>query len=326
MLLCVPEVKQMIAAGKCLFLAGSATALSQLPTGNWIGGSIPYFMGAEGGVHSESQIFVTEVPHYATGVTIREYTSESLSELYRDAPANGFTFLLIPNGSPFLQTFARDASECDGFLIKPMIGWVTGTQLSYIGQKKAIIVDGRSQVTSSQSALAMHVTLPTAQFADVEIVHIFKPGSGDALTFPKSGFETIDCFVNDKPAKFSEYIASRKINTQLPLTANYCGSVLNVSVQSVDLEAGTVHLYAPVFRGIKYYFAEPVGDYAQAFAAAIPNDDEQPIFSCNCILNYVYGKLEGHRTGQVTGPITFGEIAHQLLNQTMVQLKIRNAA
>jgi hypothetical protein len=325
MLRTIPEVQQLIATGTSLFLAGSADALSQLPAGNWIGGSIPYFMGAQGGVHSESSIFVTEVPGNAAPVTIREYSCELLPELYRDAPANGFTFLLIPNGAPFLQTFARDASECDGFLLKPMIGWVTGMQLSDIDTHQAVVVDGRSLKSSSQSALAMHVPLPATQFAEVEIVNIFKPGSGDVITFPRSGFEVRDCFVNGKPANFAEYLRDAVIDTQLPLTADYCGSILNVSIQSVQPEAGAVHLYAPIFHGIQYRFAEPIGDYVQAFAAAIPKGHEA-LFSCNCILNYVYGKLAGQRTGEVTGPITFGEIAHQLLNQTMVQLSIREAA
>ncbi len=39
------------------------------------------------------------------------------------------------------------------------------------------------------------------------------------------------------------------------------------------------------------------------------------------MLNYVYGKLEGRHTGKLTGPITFGEIAYQLLNQTLVYLE-----
>jgi hypothetical protein len=325
MLHSILEVQQMIASGKSLFLAGSAASLSKLPTGNWIGGSIPYFMGAEGGIHSEGRIFVTELPSTAADVVIREYSSKSLPDLYRDAPDNGFTFLLIPNESPFLDTFARNASECDGFLLKPIVGWVTGVQLSEIGKVKATAVDGRTLSITSQSALAMHVTLPANLFAELEIVNIFKPGSGDELTFPESGFNATECFVNGKSTNFAEYIAGKKIDTQLPLTADYSGSILNVSVQSVDRTAGKVHFYAPVFTGIKYYFANPVGDYAQAFAEAIPNNDEA-LFSCNCILNYVYGKLEGHHTGGVTGPITFGEIAHQLLNQTLVQLKIRNAS
>jgi hypothetical protein len=39
-------------------------------------------------------------------------------------------------------------------------------------------------------------------------------------------------------------------------------------------------------------------------------------------LNYLYGKLEGRKTGDLTGPITFGEIAFQLLNQTLVYLEV----
>lgn len=38
----------------------------------------------------------------------------------------------------------------------------------------------------------------------------------------------------------------------------------------------------------------------------------------------LYGGLEGRKTGHITGPITFGEIAHQLLNQTMVRLYLRD--
>ena len=34
-------------------------------------------------------------------------------------------------------------------------------------------------------------------------------------------------------------------------------------------------------------------------------------------------KLEGKKTGAFTGPITFGEIAYQLLNQTLVYLEVK---
>ena len=49
------------------------------------------------------------------------------------------------------------------------------------------------------------------------------------------------------------------------------------------------------------------------------------VFSCNCILNYLYSELEGKKTGSFVGPITFGEVAYQLLNQTLVYLKIEDA-
>jgi hypothetical protein len=324
MLQSIYEVQQMIAAGKSLILAGSAPALSQLPAGNWIGGSIPYFMDKEGGVNSESRIFVTEVPARATGVEIRAYSAEDLSRLYSDAPANGFSFLLVPNGAPFLAAFASHAQDCEGFLLKPIVGWVTGVDVSALGKEAATVVDGRSQTSSSEWALAMHVALPASQVAELEIVNIFKPGCGDTLSFSEAGFAAGDCLINDRPANLAQYIGRKGIDTRLPLTADYCGSIINVSLQAVEAGSDTVRFYAPVFPGVKYRFAEPVPDYAAAFAKALPHGDDS-LFSCNCILNYLYGGLEGKHTGSVYGPVTFGEIAHLLLNQTLVQLKIHDA-
>jgi hypothetical protein len=34
--------------------------------------------------------------------------------------------------------------------------------------------------------------------------------------------------------------------------------------------------------------------------------------------------LAGKQTGAFTGPVTFGEVAYQLLNQTLVYLKIHD--
>jgi len=90
----------------------------------------------------------------------------------------------------------------------------------------------------------------------------------------------------------------------------------------VDLERGRVQFYAPVFADIEYRHAAPVGDYVQEFDLQIATHPAQAAFSCNCILNYLYGKLEGKKAGHLTGPITFGEIAHQLLNQTLVYLEV----
>ncbi len=47
-----------------------------------------------------------------------------------------------------------------------------------------------------------------------------------------------------------------------------------------------------------------------------------PVLSCNCILNYQYGELEGRKIPPFTGPVTFGEVAYQLLNQTLVYVEI----
>jgi len=95
-----------------------------------------------------------------------------------------------------------------------------------------------------------------------------------------------------------------------------------VSIQAMLDKEKSVQFYAPVFEGVSYRIARPVEDYAAKFHVAVPNGAAKPVFACNCILNFLYGELEGKKTGAITGPITFGEIAYQLLNQTMVFLQI----
>src|SRR5512143_408331 len=67
----VAEVKAMIARGKKLLLAGEETLLKQLPAGNWIGGSIPYFMTEQGGLSTQYKIYVTELPDFVTDIQIK---------------------------------------------------------------------------------------------------------------------------------------------------------------------------------------------------------------------------------------------------------------
>jgi hypothetical protein len=89
-----------------------------------------------------------------------------------------------------------------------------------------------------------------------------------------------------------------------------------------------VKFYAPVFSGVDYKHAREVADYASAFTAQLQKiglAEGSVIFSCNCILNYLYSGLEGRNTAPFVGPITFGEIAYQLLNQTLVYLQMQDA-
>jgi len=85
-----------------------------------------------------------------------------------------------------------------------------------------------------------------------------------------------------------------------------------------------VRFYAPVFPGIEYRHAASIGDYAQEFAALASGTHGDVEFSCNCILNYVHGNLRGRQAGDLRGPATFGEIAYQLLNQTLVYLAVQS--
>jgi hypothetical protein len=73
---------------------------------------------------------------------------------------------------------------------------------------------------------------------------------------------------------------------------------------------------------VTYRAAKPVANYAQRFLDAVAPEGGQSVFACNCVLNYLHGQLEGRRTGHLFGPMTFGEIAYQLLNQTLVHITV----
>jgi hypothetical protein len=322
----IAEVTTKIATGKPLLLAGSEPALSQLPKGNWIGGTTSYFMDVDGCTNSGTQIFVNEIPNFALRFQIAEYSPETLPSIFKDAPEKGFSFLILAAGSPVHTAYAKGAPRYEGFVIKPVAGWVSGVPLTEIGRTEPKVFNGQTGEAFSSRAIVMHVALPPNKIADLEILNVFKPGAGDAITFPESGFTASQCLVNGKPTNFAEYISSIHADTRLPLTADYNGSVINVSVQSVDEKAGLVRLYAPIFAGTEYRFAAPVDDYVESFDSILGAQLVPAAFACNCILNYVHANLEGKSVGSITGPITFGEIAHQLLNQTLVRLTIYDCA
>jgi hypothetical protein len=102
---------------------------------------------------------------------------------------------------------------------------------------------------------------------------------------------------------------------------DYSGVGVNVSVKNI--EGGTVNFYAPVFADIDYRFAVEIPDYEAAFEEMLSvTENKNSIFACNCILNFLYGNLEGKKIHGLYGAITFGEIAWQLLNQTLVYVTI----
>jgi hypothetical protein len=157
-----------------------------------------------------------------------------------------------------------------------------------------------------------------------QALNLFQQGSGDVITVEEEGFTIKDCFVNGEKQNFSDYLVKNSIDLKLPLVADLYGVMVNTSFQNNDIANKVVHLYAPVFKGIKYRIANPVGDYTTEFANKIPAHASNNAFSCNCILNYLYGELEGKKTGKMFGPMTFGEVAYILLNQTLVYMEIKD--
>jgi len=313
-------VVQLVESGKSLILAGDEALLREVPSGKWIGGTIPYFMTEAGGIATRESIFVQEVPESAVGTRIDTYTEQGIANVANHGSDNGYTVLIIPAFSAIHEKYALEAASYEDMFLKVVTGWISGILLDEIGKSSPRVFDGRTGAVYGDRAVAMHIDLPPNQHAQLGIVNIFEPDDGDELQFERNGFSTVECLVNGQRLNFLEYIQTHGIDTRLPLIANYMGTGVNVSIQSAD--AGIVKFYAPVFAGIKYRLAKPIGNYSDCFSSAIPAGLREPAFSCNCILNYLYGNLENRRTSTITGPMTFGEIGYQLLNQTLIYVSI----
>ncbi|MBN2527811.1 MAG: hypothetical protein JXR76_15585 [Deltaproteobacteria bacterium] len=319
----VDDVADKIDNGERLLLAGDEALLSSLPNGTWIGGTIPYFMAENGGKFDEKKIFVTSFPDYVNLAAINQYNERSLRNVYTDIPDNGIGFIMMPATSQTHLSFSLNAPNYSNFALHPLIGWITGVNLAELGQKTAKIVNGESGEVLDDGALVMQLQLPPGKIAEVNIVNVFEQGDGDVLVFPENGFQVKDALINGVKRNFAEYLLENSTDTRLPLVADYYGVNVNVSFQNINEAEGVVNLYAPVFKSIEYGQAKPVGDYVQRFSENRPKESiEKIVFSCNCILNYLYSDLENRQTAGVMGPITFGEIAYQLLNQTLVYVTI----
>ena len=320
----ISKVKEMIIQGKKLMLAGDESALSKLPEGQWIGGTIPYFMAEDGGILVKDKIFVNELPSYLTKVEMKIYDENSLKDVFKNAPLNGFSVIILPASSRVHLSFAINAPTYEMFAANPLIGWISGVHVNDIGKVNAKVFFGQDKKCLANSAVVIHAELPKKKYAEINIVNIFKQGTGDTITFDTTSFSVTDAYINGKKENFAEYLKKINADTKLPLVANYSGAMINISVQSVDETDRKVNFYAPVFAGVEYKLAAQVGDYISEFTKHMPTGDADRIFfSCNCILNYLYSELEGKSTGGITGPITFGEIAYQLLNQTMAYVTIK---
>jgi len=318
------EAAQLIASGRHFTVAADAQCLRDLPAGNWIGGSIPYFVAGDGGQCSREKIFMHEIPVLGGAPTIRLYEPRELPKVYLDGPDNGFSLIIIPAFSQAHSDFASHAPDYEEAFMKPLAGWIAGIHLDDLGKAAPCVANGRTKQVSETAAIVMHVPLPMERAARIEIVNLFRPDAGHTISFPTTGFSAGDCLIDGKPGNLADYLIGTAADTRLPLVADYCGAMVNVSIRSVDREKRRVEFYAPVFAGMEYRLAAPMGDYIQEFTAALPANEkgDNIVFSCNCILNYLYSGLEGRSTEPFKGPATFGEVAYQLLNQTLVYIAI----
>ena len=309
----------MINSGKWLHISGSEDLLKKLPSGNWIGGSTEYFMSQDGGIVTDEKLFVTEIPY--DNCKIASYDVNNIENITKDAFENGFTIVILPFDSDVHKTYAAKASGFEEMFIKNVVGWISGLNLSKTGQTP-IAVNGKTTECCSSTAVALHIQVPGDKIVVIGIVNIFTPNeNGPVIEFYEDGFTVDKCLVDGREVVFADYIAQSGIDTKLPLIGSYSGTGINVSFKKI--ENGAVYLYAPVFRNIKYRFANKISDYAKEFEGKLGQfKNSETVFSCNCILNFLHGELEGKHIDPFYGPITFGEVAYQLVNQTLVYVAV----
>ena len=313
------ETVSLIHEGKLLHISGTGALLERLPKGDWIGGSTEYFTSEGGGRVSGDVLDVHELDFRE--YKFASYDAASLPQVTRDVYPNGFSIIILPFDSEVHRVYAENASEFEGMFLTNILGWISGVNLGIPGQTP-VAANGSTGETFRDKAVVLHIALPEGKTAMMNIINIFEPDeSGPVITFSGSGFSAEKCRLDGAEIVFADYIHKNGLDTKLPLVGDYSGAGVNISIKSI--ENGVVNFYAPVFTGINYRFAKDIPDYVGAFQGKIRELGEQrETFTCNCILNFLYGGLEGKDLGGFYGPITFGEVAWQLLNQTLVYLQI----
>jgi hypothetical protein len=303
----------MIREGKHLLLAGDIGVLSGLPEGNWIGGTTTFFIQRPSQrINSTDKIFVCELPEYVVKTVIREYDAASIRHIYTDAPENGFTVLIMPFNSPPSREFAFNAGSFSDFAARPVCGWVAG------GYSKATILTDKCYAASgagnrpfTDKAVAMHITFPENKYAELCIFNPYKQGTGDEITFDYSSMIAKDAFINGKKRNLAAYLRETGFVPNVPFVANYAGAMLNV--ECFAIENDEVFMAAPFFPGITYKISEIDGNIADPELTG-----SEIIFSVTCIVNYMNPDFCERYLTKMNGPVVYGEIAYQLLNQTTV--------
>ena len=164
-----------IRSGAYLSIAADEALLRRLPPGNWLAGSIPYFMAQDGGETSRQKLFVTELPTHAGTPQLRWYDAASLHKVALDAPAHGLTVLIVPAFSDVHSRFAREAPAFEDMYMKPLVGWIAGVHLDDLGQAAPVVANGQTLVFSHDKALAVHIPLPESIYPRIDILNLLRP-------------------------------------------------------------------------------------------------------------------------------------------------------
>jgi hypothetical protein len=312
------EASAMIRRGDRLLFAGDYALLAALPKGNWIGGTTPFFMlHPDLRVTSYDKLFVTEMPDFVKQITIQEYDYTNIKNIYNDAErlGNVVTILILPFGSKVSSEFSINATYFDNFAARPLCGWVAGRPLDTIMTEPSYVVSGIDGEAYTDIALAMHIELPDTKYAELHIFNPYKQGKGDEISFENNSVVITDALINGKKRNFAEYLREVGFDAKLPFVANYSGEMINVVC--CGMTEKEIYLSAPVFKSINYKIAE-IDD--QINEPSLLSD--KILLSITCIGNFIQPDICAQYLCKMNGPVVYGEVAYQQLNQTTVYITI----
>jgi len=232
------EAVKLIQEGKVLHIAADDSLLKQLPKGNWIAGTTPYFITENGGITCKDRLFINEFP-FAVDYKAMVYDRDNILNIPKDSYSNGLTLLIMPFASDVAVFYAKEAPYSDSLFMNPTVGWISGFDLSTSSNAK--VYNGLTGLSYCDKAVALHLCLPDDKMASLGIVNIFSIDENDTtIEFTEDTLSVTKCLVNGKEVFLSDYIIENNIDTKLPLVADYNSVLINVSIKSVSERNRTV--------------------------------------------------------------------------------------
>jgi hypothetical protein len=320
----VQQANALIDHGLVLHIAGAEEQLRKLRRGHWIGGTTPYILTRHGGIVEREKVFVSEMPVKPGTISIDFVDIGRIPAISTGAPRNGFTIIIAPAMSDIHTIYSLTAANIPGIRDIPIMGWISGVHIDDRQTHSAKVFNGLTGEVADDRIVMMQAALPPNKEAVVDIVNLITPGAGDEFIFDAPSFAVKECQINGQREDFYAYALNHNLGLHCPFVTELNGEFISASLKVIDAETRSVLLYAPVMKGRVYRLAASVPDYYDALVRFAAAQKLEPVLSCNCVHNFAYGGLQGDRFYPLPGPAVFGELAHVLMNQTLVCLSIKD--
>ena len=315
------DAQNLINAGFKGIVASDESLLKQLPKGEWIGGTMPYFMSEEGGTTTKEKVLMSELDSRFDIHQINTYTADQLDNIFSDYPEWGASFIIIPALSKCADLYPRVVEHNSKAFMSPIIGWGSGVLWEDVGKISPKIIDGRDGSLYDDRVIVMHCNLPQNVTANIGTINIIEP-SGPKITFPEYSTELTDALIDGEKRNIYDFLKERNSTIAQAFVTNIRGEKVNLTIKSINDDTKSVTTWNPVNPAYEYQHSDPIDNYEELFEKELENKSGAFAYNCNCLYNYFFCNLDGKKIGDVTGVISFGEIGYISLNQTFVYLTL----